>query len=314
MLYFSKKLNIERGKIMKKKNNDVTKVTASAPEVEEVVEAKVEAEAETAAETTEATAEEKTETKESIRAEIDKLLESRNRLSSKTSHDLIVKKDAEIDKLVKKYTGIVENECFAELKKSDNPLRAAAVQLSFKTICIKNASKDADSDEKKVDEKVKAIDPEKLNGKVSGGIGHNKKEWIKGVRNLGFQLTSRAAIENGIDPKTISDSYAMSKQADQIKALMYDAKKYKKDQADKLTKSLLQEVVNDMVGEITDEAGEKVLVSDDILNNLLHGYTKLGKKQLSIACLDHSKLMLLMMQVCHCLITGDKFTLEYKIK
>lgn len=201
---------------------------------------------------------------------------------------------------VNEYTSIVRKECFDACLATDDPMREAVTRLTFETLAIK--------DTKQGDEKIpvrelvtkdKAIDLLKLHKAANGGIGADKS-WNHIAEKMNFLLTAQTAIDIGVkDIKTISNSFAMSEIARQIDMGKSPTSK------NNLLKTL-QAVITAMLGE-----GAKATSHD--VNFLLKVYTKKKTgRALTVACANHSHFRGYLAEICHRIVTGGKYDVEYK--
>lgn len=210
----------------------------------------------------------------------------------------VQKLDTEITDSVNEYTGIVRDMCFEDCAASDDPMMAAVTALSFITIGVKDTKK---GDEKipvrEVIEKERQIDLLKLHKFVEGGIGHNK-EWAHMIEKFNLLMTCQKAKDLGIDPTAINDSYAMSEIAKG-----YDLGKNPASKTNLL--KTLTAIVQAMIGE------EYKPVSHDV-NFLLSVYSRKSRKALTVACANHKYMRGYVMEICHRIVTGKIYEVDYK--
>ena len=254
-----------------------------------------------------------------IKAELDELLAKRNEYARNGAGNMVTSYENKIADKIKEYTEQSEEECFDALKSKKNIMLEAAKVLSFGTYRLKN-----DKDKSKKDCIIKAlepskknIDPKRLHDYVQGGIGRDAN-WVDLLQKLNFLLTSRRAVELGIDPEEVHDSYDMSVEADKITSLMFDAKKYDKTTADDILRSDMQAAVDAMIGDLFIGKGKdkvKVELADTLVNYMLMIYQKKDKKKaLSVTCAKHDTFREYMLEVCHRMAFGTEFTLNYQHK
>ena len=108
------------------------------------------------------------------------------------------------------------------------------------------------------------------------------------------------ARDLGLDPQKVNDSYAMSEIARQFEMGKNPTSKTN------LLKTL-QMVVNAMIGD-----GYKATSHD--VNFLLSVYSKKNRKALTVSCANHRNFRGYVMEVCHRIVTGKSYELEYKTK
>lgn len=208
--------------------------------------------------------------------------------------------DESITQTVNEYTATVRDMCFEDCKATDDPMLTAVQRLSFMTIGVKDEKKGDDKVPVRIIvEKERAIDLLKLN-KYCGGIGHDEK-WPHVTQKLNFVMTAQKAIDLGIDPKRVNDSYAMSEVARE-----YDLGKNPASKTN-LLKSL-QTIITAMLGE-----GYKPTSHD--VNYLLSIYAKKSRKALTVTCANHRYFVNYLAEICHRIVTpGAAYDVEFKAK
>lgn len=242
--------------------------------------------------------EKKITTKEELRTKAEELVLSYNEAVQNGDFNAAAKLNAEIEQTVNEYTAIVRDECFAELAATDDPMLAAVKRLSFMTIRARDTKV---GDEKVpvrvIEDSEKAIDLLKLHKAVKGGIGKDEK-WAAMIEKLNFLMTAQKAVDLGIDPKAINDSYAMSDIARQI-----DMGKTPTSKTNIL--KTVQAIVTAMIGE------EYKAVSHDV-NFLMSVYSRKNRKALTVSCANHKYMRQYMMEICHRIVEGKTYALDYK--
>lgn len=212
--------------------------------------------------------------------------------------DEVSKLDTEITENVNEYTATVRDMCFEDCAAADDPMIAAVTALSFMTITVKDNKKgDENIPVREVIERERQIDLLKLHRFVEGGIGKNK-EWNVMIEKFNLLMTCQKARDLGIDPKDINDSYAMSEIAKS-----YDLGKNPASKTNLL--KTLTAIVQAMVGE------EFKPVSHDV-NFLLSVYSRKSRKALTVACANHKYLRGYIMEICHRIVTGKTYEVDYK--
>ena len=206
-----------------------------------------------------------------------------------------------VEQLVNEHTAIARNECFAALKATDDPMLEAVKQLTFDTIRI--VDKKVGDDKQKVpvssiEDAEKFIDLLKLHKYVGGdGIGRDKN-WAYRVEKLNFLMTAQKAVDLGIDPKGVNDSYAMSAISREI-----DLGKTPTSKTNIL--KTLQAIVAAMIGE------EYKATSHDV-NFLMSVYTRKGRKALTVVCANHKYMRQYLAEICHHIVLGKSYEMDYK--
>ena len=204
-----------------------------------------------------------------------------------------------IEQTINEHTSIAREECFTALKATDDPMLAAVKQLTFPTIRIvdKKVGEETKIPVSSIEDSEKVIDLLKLHKAVEGGIGQNK-QWAVMVEKFNFLMTAQKAVDLGIDPKAIHDSYAMSDIARQI-----DMGKTPTSKTNIL--KTLQAIVAAMVGE------EYKATSHDV-NFLMSVYSRKNRKALTVTCANHKYMRQYLMEICHRIVEGKTYAVDYK--
>jgi len=245
------------------------------------------------------TAEERIGKKAELREKVEGLVKTYNDAVQNGKYDISYKVNEEITETVNEYTSIVRDECFETCASTDNPMIEAVKRLTFTSIGVKDSKV---GDEKipvrEVIEKEREIDLLKLHKFVEGGIGADKK-WHRIIEKINFLLTVQRAIDLGIKPKEINDSYAMSDIARDI-----DMGKTPTSKTNIL--KTVQAAVIAMLGE-----GYKATSHD--VNYLLSVYSRKSSKQaLTVTVATHKRLRGYFMDICNHIITGNPYNIDYK--
>ena len=204
-----------------------------------------------------------------------------------------------MEQTINEYTSIARKECFDALKVSEDPMLEAIKQLTYPTIRI--VDKKVGEGKQKItvttiEDTEKQIDLLKLY-KHCGSIGKDPN-WLHMVEKFNFLLTAQKAVDLGINPKTINDSYAMNEIA-----RGYDLGKNPTSKTNLL--KTLQAIVTAMIGE------EYKAVSHDV-NFLLSVYGRKSRKALTVTCANHKYMRGYVMEICHRIVTGKTYAVEFK--
>lgn len=245
------------------------------------------------------TREEKTTRLQELRASAEEQVKAYNGAMLEGKFEEVSKLDGDIAATVNEYTGIARDMCFEDCAASPDPMMAAVTRLSFITIGVKDTKK---GDEKvpvrEVIDKERQIDLLKLHKYCKGiGADHN---WPYMIEKFNMLLTAQKAVELGIDPKTINDSYAMSEIA-----RGFDMGKTPTSKTNIL--KLLRSVITAMLGE---EFANKATSHD--VNFLLSVYSRKSRKALTVTCANHKYMRGYVMEICHSIVTGKAYALDYK--
>lgn len=209
------------------------------------------------------------------------------------------KADKAMTDLINEYTATVRDMCFEECKATDDPMLTAVKTLSYVTIGVKDEQKGDDKVPVRVIvDKERQIDLLKLD-KFCGGIGADPN-WMHVAQKMNFLLTAQKAKDLGLDPAKVNDSYAMSEIARQ-----FEMGKNPTSKTNMLR--TLQMVVTAMLGE-----GYKATSHD--VNFLLSVYSRKNRKALVVSCANHRNFRAYIAEVCHRIVTGKEYELEYKTK
>ena len=291
----------------RKKTDATPKAKTEAVKTEEVKVEEVKTEEATAGAAEETTEDEKA----AIYAEIETLVSKYNEHAKYGELKSMKEIDEKIASKVQEYDQAAEKEAFDEFLKAENPMKAAAEAVRYSTVKVadeKGVQKGVIAN-KVIEASSKPIDPLRLHKRVSGGIGADKS-WHFMIEKLNLLLTCRRAIELGVDPREIQNTYSMSEEAAKIEVLLSetDPTKYDKNKADEVLKQDVQKCVDAMLG-------TGFSVSDVMCNYLLMIYTKKdNRKALSVTCANHRYMRTYLLEICHAAITGNAFSLNYKAK
>lgn len=223
-----------------------------------------------------------------------------------------------LDKLVKEYAEKKQIEVFISIKDDENPMLKAITMYSYETMDWKDDRKtekvtDTNGEEKeiisitrKIVDKDRQIDLLKLYDfcKRNGikDVAHDD-DWQYAVQKFNMLLCLRAARELGIDPKSVSDSYYMAD-------LAYTVDLGKTPDSNSALLKALQKVIDAIIYEEGKNGNNYKATSHDVAY-LLMIYGKKGKKALSVSTAKHDYMRRLVMDVCHRIVTGNTYSLEY---
>jgi len=209
----------------------------------------------------------------------------------------IVLIDDVMNNVVGEYTSISRDNCFETLMTAEDPMLAAVKTLEYPTIRIVDKKDENKTPIRSIEDSSKYIDLLKLHRKVKGGIGKSDN-WHLVIEKLNLLMTAQKAIDLGINPKSINDSYAMSDLAKAIDLGQNPTSKTK-------ILATVQSVVTAMIGE------EYKAKSHDV-NFLLSVYSKKSRKALTVTCANHKYMRQYMMEICHRIVTNGSYAIDYK--
>lgn len=234
-----------------------------------------------------------------LRTEVEGLVSSYNEAYQAGKFEEAMKLSKAIEEKVNEYTSVARDDCFEACKNSADPMLTAVTVLSFITIGVKDEQKGDDAIPVRiVVEKERQIDLFKLY-KYCGekGIGADPK-WLYMAEQLNMLLTAQKAKDLGLDPKKVNDSFAMSNIAREI-----DLGKSPTSKTNIL--KTLQSIITAMLGE-----GYKAASHD--VNFLMSAYSKKNRKALTITTANHKTLRGLLAEICHRIVTGKTYAVDYK--
>lgn len=245
------------------------------------------------------TREENTAKLATLRSEAEALVKEYNEAIQTGKFEEASKVDAKLTEKVNEYTATVRDMCFEDCNNTANPMLTAVTTLSYVTICTKDEQKGDDKvPVRSIVDKERPIDLFKLD-KYCGGIGADKN-WLHIAQKMNLLLTAQKATDLGLDPKAVHDSYAMSEIARE-----FDMGKSPTSKTNLLR--TLQTVITAMLGE-----GYKATSHD--VNFLLSVYSKKNRKALTVTCANHRYFRNYMAEICHRIVTGKAYELDYKTK
>ena len=245
------------------------------------------------------TREENTAKLATLRSEAEALVKEYNEAIQTGKFEEASKVDAKLTEKVNEYTATVRDMCFEDCKNTANPMLTAVTTLSYVTIGTKDEQKGDDKvPVRSIVDKERPIDLFKLD-KYCGGIGADKS-WLHIAQKMNLLLTAQKATDLGLDPKAVHDSYAMSEIARE-----FDMGKNPTSKTNLLR--TLQTVITAMLGE-----GYKATSHD--VNFLLSVYSKKNRKALTVTCANHRYFRNYMAEICHRIVTGKAYELDYKTK
>lgn len=237
--------------------------------------------------------------KAEMREKVESLVKDFNDKRQNGEYEDAMKIEKECDELVNEYTALCRKECFDALAGTENPMIEAVKQLSYPTIRVKDTKQGEEKIPVRIVEDIeRAIDLLKLHKHVGGdGIGASKN-WVNMVEKFNFLMTAQKAVDLGIDPKLVNDSYAMSEISKEI-----DMGKTPTSKTNIL--KTLNMVVAAMIGE------EYKAKSHDV-NYLLSVFSRKNRKALTVSCANHKYMRQYLAEVCHRIILDKSYEIDFK--
>lgn len=214
--------------------------------------------------------------------------------------DEVSKIFAELGDKVNEYTNAARTLAFEDCKAAENPMLAAVTQLVYKTIAAKDELNDGDKFPVCTinEDVVRPIDLLKFHD-YCHGVGADEN-WPHIAQKMNFLLTAQKAVDLGIDPKEVNDSYEMS-----AIARGFDMGKNPTSKTNLL--KTLQTVVSAMLGE-----GYKAKSHD--VNFLLSVYARKSRKALTVSCANQRNFCRYLAEICHRIVTDGSYAMEYTKK
>lgn len=238
--------------------------------------------------------------KEELRSKVETLVMEYNDHIQNSEFSEAKDVDNDTYKFVNEYTSLARTECFNRLIESGNPMLEAVKELVFDTIRVKDTVQgDNDIPVRVVEEIQRPIDLMKLHKYVDGGIGEDKN-WQYEVEKFNMLMTAQKCQDLGINPKVVSDSYAMSDIAKKI-----DMGKTPTSKTNML--KTLNRVIQSMIGE------EYKATSHDV-NYLMSIYSKKKRQALTVTCANHKYMRQYLAEICHRIVLGKAYEVDFKKK
>ena len=234
-----------------------------------------------------------------LRDKVDELTKEYNEAVIDGNVTKTIQLNEDTEKAVNEYTSIVRDMCFAECKATPDPMLTAVTMLTFKTIGVKDEKNEGEKFPTRVVINKERVINLKALDTYCGGIGADKN-WMHICQKMNFLLTAQKAVDLGIDPKSVNDSYAMSEIA-----RGFDMGKNPTSKTNLL--KTLQTVISAMLGE-----GYKATSHD--VNFLMSVYSKKNRKALTVTCANHRNFQNYLAEVCHRIVTGKSYGIEFRRK
>lgn len=237
--------------------------------------------------------------KAEMREKVESLVKDFNDKLQNGDYENAAKVNKEIEENVNEYTAMCRKECFDYLAGTENPMIEAVKMLSYPTIRIKDTKQGEEKIPVRIVEDIeRAIDLLKLHKHVGGdGIGA-AKNWVNMAEKFNLLMTAQKAVDLGIDPKLVHDSYAMSEISKEI-----DMGKTPTSKTNIL--KTLNMVIAAMIGE------EYKAKSHDV-NFLLSIYSRKNRKALTVSCANHKYMRQYLAEICHRIILDKSYEIEFK--
>ena len=254
-------------------------------------------------------------TLEVIKAEIEANISAYNEAYVNEDFNAISAAETTQDELEKEYAALAEKVCYKSLKETDKPMLEAIKQYGYDVLRhkdIKSIEKIVvDGEEKSITKvvrelvvKEKQIDLIKFDnyGDKTSSVNPMWRYELQSVNQL---FCIRTAQDLGIPFKP--QSYFMDKVARRIE-----------DGETPVSNTAMLEAVQNLVDMVIYEAQDdkdknKYRVNSRDITAIIKQYTKSGKTRLGIATAKHSYFASIIGKVLYRVVSGEQYTLEYKI-
>lgn len=232
---------------------------------------------------------------EEIRAAVNEVLQQQNALFGDDKITEAHAMNETVDNLVNRYTNLARSECFKELLKADDPMKAAVEKLTYKSIRVRETedkeTKDIHRDIVDVD---KDIDLLALNKQSKDGIGADKL-WLHKLQKMNYLLAISVGQSIGDSKwspenlKNISDSFVMT---DIARGFQFGKNPCSNTQ---LLKTLTT-IVQSMIGEDYKPTSHDVAF-------MREAYSRRDRKAKTVQLPNHKTFCLILRDVCNNCIT-----------
>ena len=213
---------------------------------------------------------------------------------------------AKLDEDIKAYATTAQALAFHQLKVEENPVLSAIKRFEYTVLAVKDEKADTGIITKTVIERSKQLDLLKFDKFCEGDNIMHDNLWSCKIEKFNQLMCIRAARELKIDPKTISNSFAMSKVAEEIKLGATP------DSNTKIL-ALLGECINSIIYEEGEHGNIYKATSKDVAF-LVMVYTKKGKNALTIATAKHAAMRGYIMEILHRIVTEKDYSIDFKAK
>ena len=231
--------------------------------------------------------------------------------------------NAKIDEDVAEYNLIAQKLCFDECAQAEDPMRAAVLKLAYPVIGVKDTMTGdevkiakrviiGDPDDEDSKAKLQTIDPLKLQkyckDHYNKGIGH-AENWNNMVERLNMLFALDCAVKLGKTQEFLTDmaSCIYVKEASRQLDLGIKNPEAGKPVSNTGLLNAVKAVITGMIGE---EFGNRALTHD--VKFLKIATAKKSRKALTIQCSTSKYMRGYMMEVCHRVMTGKVYDVDYK--
>ena len=232
---------------------------------------------------------------EEIKVAVEELVKEQNGLFTEEKVAEAYKLNSTIEDLVNRYTNLARTSCFNALLATEDPMKAAVLQLVYQSIRVKETEdKETGVITRDVIDVDKDIDLLALNKKAKDGIGADKL-WYHKLQKLNYLLAVSVGQSIG-DPRwetknltKISDSFVMS---DIAKGLEFGK-----------TPTSNTQMLKTLTGIVQSMIGEEYKPTSHDVAFLRECYSRKDRKAKSVQMPNHRTFCLLMRDVCNNCIT-----------
>ena len=248
---------------------------------------------------------EKTKALNELRSEIIAKIEAFNVALKENNFTGMSKAENELKEAEGNYAETKAKIIFEALADAGNPIMGAIKMYEYPVLSHKNVREDGKvTGIELIENRMKQIDLIKLSKYCRIDC-----DWQWSVEKFNQLLCLRAARELKLGKSQINDickSFYMNSLARKINLGETP------DSNTSICKQL-QTIVDAIIFEDNGKGGNNFKINNHDIAYLLMCYTKKGKKALSVATAKHGYVHKLVMDICHRVVTGKQYDLEYKV-
>lgn len=246
-----------------------------------------------------------------IESEIKESIIAYNEAMDAGNFNAMTEADSKLSELEKEYAQLAEVVCYSDLKKQENPMKAAIIAYGFNVIGhkdVKTIEKTVEDGEEKtitvtvreITIKEKQIDLIKFDSYGGKTVSVNPM-WKYELQSLNQLFCIRTAQDMNVPFEPVS--YFMDKMARRIE-----------DGETPVSNTAMLEALQNLVDMIIFEGEDKnkYRANSRDITAILKQYTKSGKARLGIAVAKHNYFARIIGKVLYRIATGEQYTLEYK--
>ena len=236
---------------------------------------------------------------ELLEGEIRTSVEEYNDAYQNARYDEAAVIEDKITEKVNEHTSIKKTICFDECRETPDPMLEACKRLSYQILSIKDTKEgDKKIPVRIVEETFRGINLLKLHKFVKDGIGADKS-WSNAVEKLNLLMTLQTAKDLKVCVEDIDNSYAMNRLSRE-----YSFDKLKAKNVNEVLK-MLTTIVHAMLG-------ENYTPEECDAHYIIKTYARKTRGALKVKVATHKALVGVIQEVCHRIITGKTYEVDYK--